>query len=219
MGDKVTGEALKRGEEGMILCEINGGKCTICGGFFAACEDICSVGQHQIGKWYSSESPGTEHGEFFHSSKKYRVKLSNLKRNFAVGNGSPRHELIKKEKLLADVLAEIRIEHQLKRCPLCGKPLATDSLCSRGMRISHEPDDFGKDEYKQCGACHIIWHLHLHNWINERGDGMESGRGHQLFLEGTTNCFCRRQVLGDSGLIDDKKGHHSQLSCRCPNAK
>ncbi len=36
----------------MILCEANGCKCTICGGAFAPCEDICSVGQHQIGQHY-----------------------------------------------------------------------------------------------------------------------------------------------------------------------
>jgi hypothetical protein len=41
-----------REEANMILCRANGCKCTICGGFFAPCEDICGLGQHQIGQYY-----------------------------------------------------------------------------------------------------------------------------------------------------------------------
>lgn len=53
--------------------------------------------------------------------------------------------------------------------------------------------------------------MHLHNWTGP-------GHGHQLFLEGFTNCFCRSSVFEQSlVLIEDNTGHHSQLGVLCPN--
>jgi len=37
---------------GWRICRPNGSKCNICGGFFSPGDDICSVGQHQIGASY-----------------------------------------------------------------------------------------------------------------------------------------------------------------------
>ncbi|MCU0679505.1 MAG: hypothetical protein MUC28_03625 [Planctomycetes bacterium] len=36
----------------LVVCQSDGGRCNICGGTFAASEDICGLGQHQIGVRY-----------------------------------------------------------------------------------------------------------------------------------------------------------------------
>ncbi len=130
-----------------------------------------------------------------------------------------RHQIIPEEKLQKDVLIEIHRNHKLAKCPLCGGEL-TEPLCTGKVMVPQESGSYGRPneyEYKGCGVCKIIWRLELFNYTNERGDGMISDEGHQLFLEGWRNCFCRSRIFEHFIFIEESEGPHSRLGSPCPN--
>ena len=50
--DRAERQKMAEGGQPRKKCEANGSKCTICGGLFDDGEDICGLGQHEIGMWY-----------------------------------------------------------------------------------------------------------------------------------------------------------------------
>ncbi len=130
-----------------------------------------------------------------------------------------RHQTIQKEILQKDILVEIRKNHKLIKCPLCGGEL-TEPLCTEGIMIPRDRGSYRLYEYdyKNCNKCKIIWRLDIFNCTDDKDDGTIN-IGHQLSLEGWTNCFCRGSVFGNFVLIEESRGHHSGLGQPCPNIK
>lgn len=102
------------------------------------------------------------------------------------------HPKLSKEHLLSVVVSETINAMRLIKCFICGGPLG-QMECMYGVRYNH-PTDIGESWY-HCRKCSIVWRLVIRNWVNERGDGMITGEGHDVTLHAYSNCYCRAPLL------------------------
>ncbi len=125
------------------------------------------------------------------------------------------------ESLKVGVLQEMKRTHALSACPLCGEPLDPATCSFWEVMDRHRLPMSGQEEpsnldWATCASCMIVWKLFLQNTSNDNPGNLNNWEGHQLYLSGYTNCFCRQQVLrGSWTLIHDTKDRHSHIREEC----
>lgn len=102
------------------------------------------------------------------------------------------HQQLSKGDLLSVVVAETIKAMRLMKCFICGETLG-EVACALGVRYRRTAD-IGESS-AHCRKCAIVWKLVIRNWVNERGDGMIIGEGHDVTLHAYSNCYCRAPLL------------------------
>jgi hypothetical protein len=127
------------------------------------------------------------------------------------------------QSLQPDVLRGIRQTHRLVGCPVCGRPCGKQVECTAGTEVDtsglemHGQERPSNLDWGMCHYCSIVWKLFLHNTSSGESSGSPRyWEGHQLYLSGFTNCFCRVPVLrGARGehdlLIHDTEEENSRI--------
>ncbi|MDO8469415.1 MAG: hypothetical protein Q7S84_00145 [bacterium] len=107
------------------------------------------------------------------------------------------HHTIEPASICRDVLRRMKVTHALKRCPVCGNEMSS-SACHAGCTpdVPTSVLDKSKVDMRNCETCGVLWTL----WCRDTSNGGDQGNssyweGHQLYLTGFSNCFCRAAVL------------------------